>query len=387
MKYGYKKLSRNMKRIMPLIIAFCVLTTVVYTAYAFNVGAHFGSTDYHVNSGQRFSVGFYLDMPEGGVGKYHVELLFDANRLKYESGADKVEGNKLIFEGDSLSGGMMKYWLIFEATSGGEAYIKVNEEGTEVHAMDSADTQVYSVSASSPIYIAGTDTALEKEQEEKEKAEKEEQERLEKERKEQEEKAAKEKAEKEEAERLAKEQAEKEEQERKAREEQEAKERAEEEARRQQEEQQAEEERIAKLEKYAIIGISALVVIVVILLVVSIKKKKAKRSLSEDNEEANIEDFYSFINEKSFDNKIVFDDEKSNDDGKSSDNKIIFDDEKSSDNENTSEDSDKANNKSNDDLEKSSSDTDEKEGYEQSSEEASEESGGIELINFDDYTK
>lgn len=277
MKLRFKRMKSITRSFFATLLLLCMIIANGIVSYADGADAHFGSTEYSVNNGQRFSVGFYLDTPDGaGMGKFHVEVEYDANRMKYVSGADKAEGNVLIFEGDAWYGSGMKYWLVFEAISGGEAYLEV--KSSEIHALDETDAKVYSVTASSPVHIAGTDTAIEIEKKEQEKKEKEEQERLEQEQKEKERK---------EKERLAQEEAERQEMERLS----------EEEAKRQEEEQaktaettettetasleKSDEDTFKQYAKYVVIAIAVLFVIMVVLIVAAIKKKKAN-SIEED---------------------------------------------------------------------------------------------------------
>lgn len=280
---GVKRFRRNSRLILTVFIVFFGIMITTINSFAEDVSFYFGSQEYNQSNGQRFPVGFYMDLPTSKVGKYHIELEFDPYRMKPVSGFDKVEEDRLIFEGDSCTGNQ-KFWLVFEAISGGEAHLELKEADIEV--LDSTTGEKYDIPKypSVNIHISGEDTATalqeqaKLEAEEKERLEAEEQERL---------KAEEEARLKQEEEdrRIAEEEQAKLEEEEKARQEQLEQERIQQEELEKERLDQEEKAKKQKAKEKAIyIGLGVIVVITFIFAVKLLlsKKKKSKYDESDD---------------------------------------------------------------------------------------------------------
>lgn len=123
----------------------------------------FGSDSYENRNGATFPVGVYIRSGQK-IGDYYVEIKYDNLRLKYIDGAIEAdeENGILILEGSS-GRTEVKYWLYFQAISGGEAYIRV--ENAEAVLQDSEIGELFELTelGSAPITLSGEDTAAEEE--------------------------------------------------------------------------------------------------------------------------------------------------------------------------------------------------------------------------------
>lgn len=121
----------------------------------------FGSNWYNKSSGDTFPVGVYLNA-KTAIGDYHIEIKYDNLRLQYVDGADDVdeENGILILEGNQ-NNRRIKFWLRFQAVSGGEALIEVSS--ADVKLRNSTDGETFTITEydSAPVHLKGEDTAAE----------------------------------------------------------------------------------------------------------------------------------------------------------------------------------------------------------------------------------
>lgn len=121
----------------------------------------FGSNWYNKSSGDTFPVGVYLNA-KTAIGDYHIEIKYDNLRLQYVDGADDAdeENGILILEGNQ-NNRRIKFWLRFQAVSGGEASIEVSS--AEVKLRNSTDGETFTITEydSAPVHLKGEDTAAE----------------------------------------------------------------------------------------------------------------------------------------------------------------------------------------------------------------------------------
>ncbi len=141
------------KSTMFLAVICMVLTLLVnpVSVYAANAELTFGSEEYTQSNGSEFHIGAYITADES-IGDYNVQIKYDNLRLEFVDGADNVDTEKGII---TLSGNerksKIKFWLKFQAISGGEANLEF-VEGTV------SDYEVVTY-ATAPIHISGEDTA------------------------------------------------------------------------------------------------------------------------------------------------------------------------------------------------------------------------------------
>ena len=121
----------------------------------------FGSNWYNKSSGDTFPVGVYLNA-KTAIGDYHIEIKYDNLRLQYVDGADDAdeENGILILEGNQ-NNRRIKFWLRFQAVSGGEASIEVSS--ADVKLRNSTDGETFTITEydSAPVHLKGEDTAAE----------------------------------------------------------------------------------------------------------------------------------------------------------------------------------------------------------------------------------
>lgn len=151
------------KKLFFIITSISILLIVALggnTLFSFaNVASvTFGSDEYFVESGQTFPIGIYLkgDVP---IKQYSVSVRYDSKRLKYISGADRVDEKlgMMYFEGSGDSTNF-RFWVTMEATSGGESGI--NAENAEVWDFDGEAYSPFEVRelGNAPIHLSGEDT-------------------------------------------------------------------------------------------------------------------------------------------------------------------------------------------------------------------------------------
>jgi ABC-type polysaccharide/polyol phosphate transport system ATPase subunit len=141
------------------VFVLALLAGAPQTVKAADATVTFGSDSYTSQSGASFPVGIYLRSEET-IGDYYVEVQYDNLRLQYVEGASEVdeENGILILQGNGNST-EIKYWILFDAISGGEAQLHVLD--AEIYLKDSDTEELFTVATldSSPVIISGEDTA------------------------------------------------------------------------------------------------------------------------------------------------------------------------------------------------------------------------------------
>lgn len=140
------------------ILAIVIAIMFPTNAYAAGASVGFGSNYYSKTLNETFPIGVYLN-GDTTIGKYHVELTYDKDRLKYVSGADSESNGVLTLEGTG-NGRQIKYWLQFTVISGGDAEIEVTN--AEIYT-NGNNVEPFTVSEMGkvPVYLEGEDYAAE----------------------------------------------------------------------------------------------------------------------------------------------------------------------------------------------------------------------------------
>jgi ABC-type polysaccharide/polyol phosphate transport system ATPase subunit len=123
----------------------------------------FGSESYTSRSGSSFPVGIYLRSEET-IGDYYVEIKYDNLRLQYIEGTSEAdeENGILILQGNG-NRKEVKYWIRFQAISGGEAELSVQNAQISPQDSDTGELLTLTELGSAPVTISGEDTAAEEE--------------------------------------------------------------------------------------------------------------------------------------------------------------------------------------------------------------------------------
>ncbi len=147
-----------------LVLCGALATGFPVAVYAADATVTFGSYSYESSSGATFPVGVYIRTEEN-IGEYHVEIQYDNQRLDYLDGASSAdeENGILTLEGTGGRTSEIKYWLRFQAVSGGDAYITVTD--AEIVIRDSDIGELYELTelSSSPISLTGEDLFIDEE--------------------------------------------------------------------------------------------------------------------------------------------------------------------------------------------------------------------------------
>lgn len=147
-------------KIVWLFMTITILIGIVFgnvvTVRAADASVKFGSEYYDEESGTTFPVGVYITA-EDTIGNYYIELQYDDQRLNYVSGADRVEDGILIMEG-TLNASEHRYWIEFEAISGGSAEIKIVTAEIELLNSDTGELFTITEMGQAPVHLSGVDT-------------------------------------------------------------------------------------------------------------------------------------------------------------------------------------------------------------------------------------
>ena len=139
--------------VLAACLAIVLLFALSITAFAANESVTFGSEEYESISGSEFPVGVYLES-DSTITAYEIEIEFDPDRLICQNEA--TTDNLVVLRGTGNSD-TIRQRLVFDVTSGGEAYIQVNRaeftlrNGTTVGVEDLGYA---------PIHLEGEDTIM-----------------------------------------------------------------------------------------------------------------------------------------------------------------------------------------------------------------------------------
>lgn len=143
-------------------VAMGLLTIILLASYipvyAANGSVSFGSETYEQDSGAEFPIGLYV-MADETIASYHVQVQYDAARLRYVSGATGVdEANGILtFDGTAMEDAAeVKIWLVFEGISGGNASVTVTSASASG---TSGDEIAMAALPSVAVNLSGEDTA------------------------------------------------------------------------------------------------------------------------------------------------------------------------------------------------------------------------------------
>lgn len=152
-------MKNNLKKkihIFILLLSMFYLTIQTESVYAADATATFGSESYEEEEGEEFPIGVYLRGNEN-VAEYHMEIAYDSLRMKYISGADAVdeENGILTFDGVSDSS-EVKFWLVFEVISGGDAQVSIRTATA-----NTSDGEIFNMTdlGFAQVHFTGEDTA------------------------------------------------------------------------------------------------------------------------------------------------------------------------------------------------------------------------------------
>lgn len=144
-------IQRIWNKVAAVCFAVVLLLALSMTAFAANESVTFGSEEYESVSGGEFPVGVYL-ASDDTITAYEIEIEFDADRLICQGEA--ATDNLIILRGTGNSSAIRQR-LVFDVTSGGEAYIRVNR--AEFTLRDGTSVDVEDL-GSAPIHLEGEDT-------------------------------------------------------------------------------------------------------------------------------------------------------------------------------------------------------------------------------------
>lgn len=152
-------MKNNLKKkihIFILLLSMFYLTIQTESVYAADATATFGSESYEEEEGEEFPIGVYLRGNEN-VAEYHMEIAYDSLRMKYINGADAVdeENGILTFDGVSDSN-EVKFWLVFEVISGGDAQVSIRTATA-----NTPDGEIFNITdlGYAQVHFTGEDTA------------------------------------------------------------------------------------------------------------------------------------------------------------------------------------------------------------------------------------
>ncbi len=120
---------------------------------------------YEINNGEEITVSVYLNSDES-IGAYRAEVVYDDYRLEYVSGGDNHNDGKVILEGTGY-GSNIVYKLTFKAISGGTTKIACTGADIRVEGTDATEKHTVSVNGELVINVAGEDTAVRAENQER----------------------------------------------------------------------------------------------------------------------------------------------------------------------------------------------------------------------------
>lgn len=144
-------MQRIWNKVAAVCLAVVLLLALSITAFAANESVTFGSEEYESVSGGEFPVGVYL-ASDDTITAYEIEIEFDADRLDCQG---EAATDNLIILRDTGNSNAIRQRLVFDVTSGGEAYIRVNR--AEFTLRDGTSVDVEDL-GSAPIYLEGEDT-------------------------------------------------------------------------------------------------------------------------------------------------------------------------------------------------------------------------------------
>lgn len=164
-----KKNKLNNKKIglrtfvLAIVIIVCTVNYSTAISLAVDAMTTFGSAAYVVEKGdEAFPIGVYIKAGDV-IGAYHLEIAYDASKLKYVSGALVDNGGVLVIEG--VGGDVsVRNFLYFQAIETGDTSLSFvgaaasNLDGTEMYNVTSL--------ARAPISITGQDDEEEPDEEE-----------------------------------------------------------------------------------------------------------------------------------------------------------------------------------------------------------------------------
>ncbi len=134
------KLRVRVTAAITVVLVLLLMIFPAYKAYAGEVKVTFDQESYEIRENSNFTVGVEIKA-SGGVGYYHVEIVYDKGRIDYKSGADEVtEDGVLVLEGTG-TGDTITYSLSFYAAHSGPAGIAVDK--VEMYGLESAAYESY----------------------------------------------------------------------------------------------------------------------------------------------------------------------------------------------------------------------------------------------------
>lgn len=148
----------KMKLISRLVVILAVVIMIIpaMKSYAGDVSVTFDQESYEIRENTDFDVEVNIKA-SGGIGYYHIEIVYDAGRIEYRSGADALkEDGVLVLEGTGMSDSI-SYDLKFYSAHSGTAGIVV--DSAEMYGGELNLYEVYTLDAHSTatITVDGTD--------------------------------------------------------------------------------------------------------------------------------------------------------------------------------------------------------------------------------------
>lgn len=142
---------KRIRNIIFIVFSALVILVAPMSSEAAQLSVEFGADRYDKNSGAEVAISAYLKS-DVAISSYSVVFEYDRSRLKAVNGYNGLDAANGTFtcsaSGDHLTN--IKIWLTFEATSGGDAYVKVlsatavGTDGTEyeIYGLDEAQVRL-----------------------------------------------------------------------------------------------------------------------------------------------------------------------------------------------------------------------------------------------------
>lgn len=150
------KLRMKLTGIVVVFLTIMIMFIPAIESYAGEITVTFDNDVYEIEENTDFSVGVNIKA-SGGIGYYHVEIIYDSGRIDYTGGADAIkEDGVLILEGTGM-GDSITYNLKFFSAHSGKAGIAV--DNIEIYGDSSINFEPYILNNHSmaTVTVDGTD--------------------------------------------------------------------------------------------------------------------------------------------------------------------------------------------------------------------------------------
>lgn len=150
------KLRVSITSLITMVLIMLLIIIPALKTYAGEVKVTFDQESYEIRENSNFTVGVEIKA-SGGIGYYHIEIVYDKGRIDYKSGADDAsDDGVLILEGTG-TGDTITYNLNFYSAHSGPAGIAVDK--AEMYGPDTSVNESYELdtNTTAAIEVDGTD--------------------------------------------------------------------------------------------------------------------------------------------------------------------------------------------------------------------------------------